>query len=90
MAISAEDQIIHHLKDKVGLAEADRLVAQLKRDIQAAGEGSLRDRLAAVVASEVGSPPQALVRQLADLVDEARIRGKQDALYSSADRATEK
>lgn len=30
MAISAEDQIIHHLKDKVGLVEADRLVAALK------------------------------------------------------------
>ncbi|WP_055693348.1 hypothetical protein [Streptomyces prasinopilosus] len=30
MAISAEDQIIHHLKDKVGLARADELVAELK------------------------------------------------------------
>lgn len=30
MAISAEDQIIHYLKDKVGLAEADRLIAALK------------------------------------------------------------
>lgn len=32
MAISAEDQIIHHLKDKVGLARADELVAELKED----------------------------------------------------------
>nr|WP_192963615.1 hypothetical protein [Streptomyces sp. W9] len=30
MAISAEDQIIHHLKDKVGLNRADELVAELK------------------------------------------------------------
>ncbi|MFJ3043656.1 hypothetical protein [Streptomyces tendae] len=30
MAISAEDVIIHHLKDKVGLARADELVAELK------------------------------------------------------------
>jgi hypothetical protein len=30
VAISAEDQIIHHLKDKVGLARADALVAELK------------------------------------------------------------
>lgn len=30
MAISAEDQIIHHLKDKVGLTRADELVAELK------------------------------------------------------------
>ncbi|MFE1451891.1 hypothetical protein [Streptomyces olivaceoviridis] len=32
MAISAEDQIIHYLKDKVGLAEADALVAAWKRE----------------------------------------------------------
>lgn len=30
MAISAEDEIIHYLKDKVGLARADELVAELK------------------------------------------------------------
>ena len=30
MAVSAEDQIIHYLKDKVGLARADELVAELK------------------------------------------------------------
>ncbi|MFJ6238908.1 hypothetical protein ACIQH0_33055 [Streptomyces griseus] len=43
MAISAEDQIIHHLKDSIGLAEADRLVAELKRKREAmyeAGENS--------------------------------------------------
>ncbi|WP_327335139.1 hypothetical protein [Streptomyces anulatus] len=43
MTISAEDQIIHHLKDRVGLAEADRLVAELKRQREAmyeAGENS--------------------------------------------------
>lgn len=33
MAISAEDEIIHHLKDNVGLAKADELVAALKRGI---------------------------------------------------------
>ncbi|GGX36491.1 hypothetical protein [Streptomyces noursei] len=32
MAINAEDQIIHYLKDKVGLAAADKLVAELKRE----------------------------------------------------------
>ncbi|MEU1043950.1 hypothetical protein ABZ400_02185 [Streptomyces sp. NPDC005897] len=30
MAISAEDKIIHYLKDQVGLARADELVAELK------------------------------------------------------------
>ncbi|WP_446458675.1 hypothetical protein [Streptomyces rochei] len=35
MTIRAEDQIIHYLKDKVGLAEADRLVAELKGQIAA-------------------------------------------------------
>jgi hypothetical protein len=30
MAISAEDKIIHYLKDKIGLARADELVAELK------------------------------------------------------------
>ncbi|MFE9461735.1 hypothetical protein [Streptomyces californicus] len=43
MAISAEDQIIHHLKDSVGLAEADRLVAELQRQRETmyeAGENS--------------------------------------------------
>ncbi|MFG3660220.1 hypothetical protein [Streptomyces sp. NPDC047706] len=35
MAISAEDQIIHHLKDKVGLAKADELVTGLKEEIAA-------------------------------------------------------
>lgn len=33
MTIKAEDQIIHHLKDKVGLPEEDRLVAALKREV---------------------------------------------------------
>lgn len=33
MAISAEDQIVHYLKDKVGLARADELVGKLKREI---------------------------------------------------------
>lgn len=33
MAITAEDQIIHHLKDKVGLTEADKLVAQFKAEV---------------------------------------------------------
>ncbi|WP_032761202.1 hypothetical protein [Streptomyces alboviridis] len=41
MAISAEDMIIHHLKDKVGLAEADKLVARLKAEtLEAAAESS--------------------------------------------------
>lgn len=40
MSISAEDQIIHHLKDKVGLARADELVAELKE--QRNREGTLR------------------------------------------------
>lgn len=35
MAISAEDQIIHYLKDKVGLAKADELLSTLKREIAA-------------------------------------------------------
>lgn len=30
MAISAEDQIMHYLKDKVGLARADELVSEVK------------------------------------------------------------
>jgi hypothetical protein len=33
MAISAEDQIIHYLKEKVGLTKADELVGTLKREI---------------------------------------------------------
>lgn len=33
MAISAEDQIIHHLKDKIGLTGADTLMAQLRAQI---------------------------------------------------------
>lgn len=28
----AEDQIIHHLKDKVGFGEADRLIAAMKTE----------------------------------------------------------
>jgi len=39
MAISAEDQIIHHLKDTVGLTRADELVAELKEQ---RGEETLR------------------------------------------------
>ena len=33
MTIKAEDLIIHYLKDKVGLREADRLVARLKGEV---------------------------------------------------------
>ncbi|MGW4270825.1 hypothetical protein ACWEGQ_00305 [Streptomyces seoulensis] len=32
MTIRAEDQIIHYLKDKIGLAKADELVAELKAE----------------------------------------------------------
>ncbi|MFJ9420669.1 hypothetical protein [Streptomyces sp. NPDC101249] len=32
MTVTAEDQIIHYLKDKVGLTRADELVAQLKAE----------------------------------------------------------
>lgn len=31
--MTAEDQIIHYLKEKVGLAEADRLVAAFKEEL---------------------------------------------------------
>lgn len=37
--MKAEDLVIHHLKDTVGLAEADRLVSALKREVGADSEG---------------------------------------------------
>jgi hypothetical protein len=43
VAISAEDQIIHHLKDKIGLARADELVTELKRAQSAADAQKLRE-----------------------------------------------
>ncbi|MEV5433910.1 hypothetical protein [Streptomyces sp. NPDC052701] len=61
MALSAEDQIIHHLKDKIGLARADQLVAELKleqaradaerlRELPLSGvEGGIRDVLANLI-----------------------------------------
>lgn len=51
MAISAEDEIIHYLKDKVGLARADELVAELK------GQQKRRqsDRLAGDIYSAITS-----------------------------------
>ncbi|MGX1632692.1 hypothetical protein ACWGUL_01340 [Streptomyces albidoflavus] len=44
MAISAEDQIIHHLKDKVGLDRADELVAELKEETKSYRKAILKDR----------------------------------------------
>ncbi|MET9119612.1 hypothetical protein ABZX38_36205 [Streptomyces longwoodensis] len=43
MAVSAEDQIIHHLKDAVGLLRADQLVAALKSEQARADAKKLRE-----------------------------------------------
>ncbi|NEB92417.1 hypothetical protein [Streptomyces bauhiniae] len=43
MSISAEDQIIHYLKDKIGLAKADELVAVLKLEQARADSEKLRE-----------------------------------------------
>jgi hypothetical protein len=39
--VTAEDQIIHYLKDKVGLAEADRLIANLKEELVVKAEAEV-------------------------------------------------
>lgn len=81
MAISAEDQIIHHLKDKLGLARADQLVAELKE--QQDREGTLR-LAAGYLRKKYGVTNRAAgdLLRLAELESQGRS--------ALADRATEK
>ncbi|GFH34268.1 hypothetical protein [Streptomyces pacificus] len=65
MAISAEDQIIHYLKDKVGLAKADELVAGLRGEIAA----SLREFADQEDAHLAHTSASAYVRGIRDAAD---------------------
>lgn len=81
--LTQADDALHDHLDTHTVLQAVTKAAEFRqqRDEARATRGSLRDRLAAIVADELPEPSLALVERLADMVDEARIRARQDALY---------
>ncbi|MEW2266881.1 hypothetical protein [Streptomyces sp. NPDC047868] len=78
----ADDALREHLDTHTVLQAATKAAEfREERDGARAIRGPLRDRLAAIVADELPEPSPVLVQRLADLIDEARIRARQDALH---------
>lgn len=98
--VAALNAAYPHLADLLDAAErraieaADALPDALQRLADSAKQASgqsrtLYQQMEAVVQAEVPEPVPGLVQRLVDLVDEQRIRSKQDALQRG-DRPTEK
>lgn len=65
---------------------ADLLDKVERQAVEGADGRTLRARLETVVNEELATPAPALVRQLADLIDEARIRARQSAQPSTTEK----
>jgi len=79
MPISAEDQIIHHLKDKVGLARADELVAEVK-------ENSGREETLRLAAEYLRKKYGVTNRAAGDLVRLAELESQGRSVFTDTDK----